>query len=180
MHHAHLAGLRKAQAHLEASNLRHSDGTLPWSRTKDPATISTTECTEKPAFNDASAPIHPVYSVPNSATKETEWMSSYKLKRMFGCRALNDWRILEQTGTGLHVIHEGAPPLTIGDMATINQNKHGKLLERPKQALHTVGMDIGYGDGTSPGGYKYALTLVDFATRHTWVYGLRTKRLRSV
>jgi transposase InsO family protein len=60
-------------------------------------------------------------------------------------------------------------------MATINRNRHGKLLDRPKTTLHTVGMDIGYGEGTSPGGYKYALTLVDFATRHTWVYGLRTK-----
>ncbi len=36
-------------------------------------------------------------------------------------------------------------------------------------------MDIGYGEGISPGGHKYALTLVDLATRHTWVYGLRTK-----
>jgi hypothetical protein len=102
-------------------------------------------------------------------------MSSYDLKCMFGCRLLNDWRMLEHTGTGLHVIHEGKPLLTIGDMATINRNNHGKILERPRTALHTVGMAIGYGDGTSPGGYKYTLTLVDFATCHTWVYGLRSK-----
>jgi hypothetical protein len=92
-------------------------------------------------------------------------MSSYDLKRVFGCRALHDWRLLKQTGTGLHVIHEEKPPLTIGDMATINRNNRGKLLDRPKMALHTVCMDIGYGDGTSPGGYKYKydLTLVDFS-----------------
>jgi hypothetical protein len=72
---------------------------------------------------------------------------------MCGCRSLNDWRTLEKTGTGLHLVHEGSPLLTIGDTATINRNKHGKLLDHPKTALHTVGMDIGYGEGTSPGGY---------------------------
>ena len=33
-------------------------------------------------------------------------------------------------------------------------------------------MDIGYGDGTSPGGFKYNLLLVDRTTCKTWVYGL--------
>ena len=88
--------------------------------------------------------------------------------------------MLERTGTSLHVFHEGKPPLSIGDMATINCNRHGKLLSRPRHSLHTVGMDIGYGKGTSPGGHKYALTLVDLATRHTWVYGLRTKGADSI
>jgi hypothetical protein len=41
-------------------------------------------------------------------------------------------------------------------------------------------MDIGYGKGTSPGVYKYALTLVDYATRYTWTYGLKTKTAESV
>jgi hypothetical protein len=66
-------------------------------------------------------------------------------------------------------------------MATINRNKHGKLLSRPTKALHTVSMYIRYyGEGTSPGGHKYALTLVNLATRHTWVYGMRTKTSDSV
>jgi hypothetical protein len=71
-------------------------------------------------------------------------------------------------------------PLTIGNMATITRNPHGKLLQRPQKAMATVGMDIGYGEGTSPGGHKYALTLVDLATRHTWFYGLCTKGADSV
>jgi hypothetical protein len=121
-----------------------------------------------------------VYSVPDSGCKAIERISSFDLKRMFGCRSLKDWRMLELTGTGLKVFHDTEPPLTIGDMATINRNKSGKLLSRPTQALTTVGMDIGYGEGTSPGGHKYALTLVDLATRHVWVYGLRTKGADSV
>jgi hypothetical protein len=113
-----------------------------------------------------------VYSVPGSGCKAIERIYSFDLKRMFGCRSLKDWRMLELTGTGLQVFHDTEPPLTIGDMATINRNKSGKLLSRPAHALTTVGMDIGYGEGTSPGGHKYALTLVDLTTRHVWVYGL--------
>ena len=173
MQKARLAGIRKSQAHLDPTNLRSPDGLLPWSDSSDHATMEAHPQIGKDKV-PANSPIQPVYLVPNSATKAAERMSSYDLKRMFGCRSLNDWRMLE-TGTGLHVMHEGSPPLTIGDMATINRNKHGKLLDRPTTALHTVGMDIGYGGGTSPGGYKYALTLVDFANRHTWVYGLGTK-----
>jgi hypothetical protein len=40
-------------------------------------------------------------------------------------------------------------------------------------ALNVIGMEFGYGDGTSPGGFKYTLLLVDRTTHKTWVYGLR-------
>jgi transposase InsO family protein len=163
-----MAVLRKSRSHLD-------DADLP--SASNPATVPN----EAPiSSSSARPPTRPVYSVPNSSAKTTKRMSSYDLKRMFGCRTLKDWRMLEQTGDGLQVYHEGTPPLSIGDMATITRNRHGKLLTRPAQALHTVGMDIGYGEGTSPGGYKYALTLVDLATRHTWVYGLRTKSAESI
>jgi hypothetical protein len=119
--------------------------------------------------------------VPESGSKTTERFSSYDLlKRLFGCRTLNDWRVLERTGTGIKVYHDGNPPLSIEDMATITCNNHSKLLSPPTQALNIVGMDIGYGEGTSPGGHKYALTLADLATCHTWVYGLRTKTAKSI
>jgi hypothetical protein len=161
-HQARLVALRKSRAHLIASPEIHT-GSLPM-----------------PDKEVASSPTRPVYLVPDSGTKSTEHISSYDLKRMFRCRTLQDWRMLERTGTGLHVFHEGEPPLSIGYMATINRNRHGKLLSQPRHALHTVGMDTGYGKGTIPGGHKYALTLVNLATRHTWVYGLRTKGADSI
>ena len=78
-------------------------------------------------------------------------------------------------------MEEDLIPPTLGDMApTVKRNRHGKLLTRPRQRLHTVGMDIGYGSGTSPGGHRYALTLVDFSSRHTLVYGLPSKSGRDV
>jgi hypothetical protein len=99
---------------------------------------------------------------------------------MLGCSPLQGWHMLERTSTGVKVVHAGNSLLTIGDMATINYNRHGCLLTRPKKALHTIRMDIGYGKGTSPGGHKYALTFVDLATHHVWVYGVCTKNAKSV
>jgi hypothetical protein len=65
------------------------------------------------------------------------------------------------------------PILSVGNIVNIKRGRKGKSLQRPKTALDVVGMDIGYGDGTSPGGFKYTLLLVDRTTRNTWVYGLR-------
>jgi hypothetical protein len=103
-----------------------------------------------------------------------------ELKRYFGCRKFANWNLLETTGTGIKVIKDREGPSTIGDFTTIRRNNHGKLLDQPLRALHTVGMDIGYGEGTSPGGYKYALPPVDYSTRHCWTYGLKTKTAESL
>jgi hypothetical protein len=54
----------------------------------------------------------------------------------------------------------------------INRGAHGGPVPRPSWARHTIGANIGYGEGVGPGGYKYCLFLVNLATRYTWVYGL--------
>jgi hypothetical protein len=41
-------------------------------------------------------------------------------------------------------------------------------------------MDIGYGDGTSPGGSNYCLFLTDFTTRHNFFYGLKSKSGQAI
>ena len=67
------------------------------------------------------------------------------------------------------------PILSVGNVVNIRRGRKSKSLKRPKTPLNVVGMDIGYGDGTSPGGFKYTLLLVDRTTcTKTWVYGLRT------
>jgi hypothetical protein len=138
MHRGRLLNVQKSQAHLH-------DGKL--------------------TFDDSGTfPTMPVHAVPNSGSKLIEGINSSELKKYFGCRGLSDWSILEDTDTGLHVVKDSDAPPSLGNITTISHNNHGKLLQRPPTALHTVRMDIGYGEGTSPGGYKYALTLVDYAT----------------
>ena len=63
--------------------------------------------------------------------------------------------------------------LTVGDFTTIDQRRRGGSRSRARRPLDVVGMDIGYGSGTSPGGYNYCLTLMDSATRLVFCYGLR-------
>ena len=70
------------------------------------------------------------------------------------------------------MVEVSEPILSVGDPVNIQRGRKGKSLTRPKTALDVIGMDIGYGDGTSLGGFKYTLLLVDRTTHKTWVYGL--------
>ena len=134
-----------------------------------PLALSSPPDTKTPITADK--PIIPSQYVPESAAPSTVRYSSDELKRLFGCRKLN-YEVLPHLGTGLHVTTDSAPPPSIGDFVTIKQGKHGSTVPRPKNALHTVGADIGHGDGTSPGGYRYCLMLVDLSTPYAWCYGL--------
>jgi hypothetical protein len=101
-HQAQLVALRKYRAHL------------------DPLTVPS--MLPSPSLDKdapSTAPTRPVYSVPELGSKAIERVSSYNLKRMFSCRTLGDWRMLDCTGSGLKVYHEGKTPLSIGDMVTI-------------------------------------------------------------
>jgi hypothetical protein len=155
MQQSQLSGVQKPTAHLKSADAMPCDG------------------------GDSFPTIH-VYAVPNSGVGATECINSSELKKYVGRRGLNDWHYLEETGTGLQVVKDAQGSITLGEVTTISRNNHGKILDHPLKSLHTVGIDIGYGEGTSPGGYKYVLTLVDFATRYTWTYGLKTKTAEAV
>ena len=113
----------------------------------------------------------PTHYVPESACAAESRYNTAELHRLFGCRRF-DYSTLPYLGDGLHVTTDREPPLTIGDTVNINRGARGGPVPKPPRARHTIGADIGYGDGVGPGGYKYCLFLVDLATRYTWVYGL--------
>jgi hypothetical protein len=58
-------------------------------------------------------------------------------------------------------------------LTTIDRNNKGKTLALPQHYLKKFGMDIGFGHKDSPGGLKYSLLIVDYKTRHNFIYGLR-------
>ena len=111
--------------------------------------------------------------LPLSSAPATVRYSPQELHVLLGNRTLPDYSVLESIGTGIKVVDVSEPILSVGDVVNIKRGRKGKSLQRPRKALDVVGMDIGYGDGTSPGGFKYTLLLVDRTTRKTWVYGLR-------
>ena len=118
-------------------------------------------------------PIRPYCEVPESSTAAIKRYTPQQLHRLLGSRTLSDYKQLQTLGTGIQVVDTGDPPLSLGSVVNIQQSRKGHQLLRPKQALATVGLDICYGDGISPGGFSYCLLLVDRATRKTWVYGLK-------
>lgn len=83
------------------------------------------------------------------------------------------WASLEQASVGVKVTNTLSQPLCLDEVTTLCRNKRGRLLARPTRVLCKVGMDIGYGEGVSPGGYRYTLLLVNYAMDYAWMYGLQ-------
>jgi hypothetical protein len=65
--------------------------------------------------------------------------------------------------------------MSLGSYATILKAKQGTFLDRTSyRLLDAVHMDIAFGDSVTVGGYRFALILVDRATRYNWAFGLKT------
>jgi hypothetical protein len=68
----------------------------------------------------------------------------------------------------------GKFPPSLRSYATIRKANSGGPLERQKyKYLDAVHMDIAFGDCLSVGSFRYALILVDRATRYNWAFGLQ-------
>ena len=112
--------------------------------------------------------------LPLSSAPASIRYSPQELHVLLGNRTLPDYSVLEAVSTSIKVVDVSEPIFSVGDVVNIQRGRKGKsLLTRPKTALDVIGMDIGYGVGTSPDGFNYTLILVDCTTHMTWVYGLR-------
>ena len=132
---------------------------------------SSSENSSIPVTSGSAFPPIPNRYVPNSFGPKKMSYSCPQLTELFGCRKLN-YNILSHLGTGLEIPLSEEPALSIGDCVNIKRGNRGGKIAPVTTANHTIGVDIGYGDGTSPGGYKYCLLLTCLSTKATWVYGL--------
>lgn len=135
--------------------------------------------TSKPLTTSTLAKLHHdptnLPSVPPSATPapcehRTEF-DSLKLHRIFGHRRFKNQKHITDAANA-KLLHTGALPATLGSFATITNPPHGKTIKKHRRFLDKVHMDIVYGDCVSLGGYRYAIILVDVATRYCWIYGM--------
>ena len=95
-----------------------------------------------------------------------------KLHKIFGCRRFRNQQHLTASSANAKLIHTGELPPTLGNFATIPNPPAGKLSRKRRRYLDKVHMDIVFGDCVALGGYRYALILVDVATRYCWIYGM--------
>ena len=62
---------------------------------------------------------------------------------------------------------------TIGELVNRKRGKRRQKVSNATVPLEVVGMDIGYGEGTSYSGSKYVLVLVDQCTSNSFTYGMQ-------
>jgi hypothetical protein len=102
-------------------------------------------------------------------TKIRKWSGS-KLHSMFGSRHLPNFKVLKHLRTGLQLTNPCHPPTTISNMVNINSSLANSSLAPRLNFILTVGIDIGYGNGKSPGGFTHILVLIDPSTQYGWTY----------
>ena len=108
-----------------------------------------------------------------SACENRTKFETLNLHRIFGCRKFRNYNLLTDAANG-SLIQSGAVPPTLGDYATIATPPKGKPLRKHRRYLDKCHMDIVFGDCVALCGYRYALLLVDVATRYCWIYGMHS------
>ncbi|MGL5814516.1 MAG: hypothetical protein ACRCYW_14455, partial [Aeromonas sp.] len=115
----------------------------------------------------------PSQYVPDSGSPSKRFTDN-ELHKLFGNRTFCDWSVLTKACEGGSVVNLKEKPISIGDLVNIRRNRRGKKAQIPPPG-HTICVDMGYGDGVSPGGHQYALVIIDAGSRQCWSYGLRDK-----
>jgi len=114
---------------------------------------------------------------PLTGAPQATTLSIDQLKKAFGFRNIETIiKDIKATSTNLHISTlDREPVIDLGETATIDRNKRNtNPLNLPSTLGDTVHMDVLYGSNTAIGGIKYALFLVDKATRHKFVYPLKS------
>ena len=130
-------------------------------------------------LNDKSKPFEkqkhkppPQYHIESSRGDVKDRLIAFHLQSYFGGRQLKDYSLLFKLGTGLSVADNDQDIPTVGEMVNRKRGKRRRKGSKATVPLEVVGMDIRYGDGTSYGGSKYVLVLVDQCTTNSFVYGM--------
>ena len=128
-------------------------------------------CTLNLFHKDASnLPPIPPSSTPASCDNRTQF-ESLNLHHKFVCRQLSNQKHLT-AATNASLVNSGLLPSTIGSFSTIANPAKAKPIRNRRQFLDKVHMEIVFGDCVALGGHRYALLLVDVATRYYWLYGM--------
>lgn len=161
------------------------------SQPSEPVLISNDElitASAEPLSTKALAAIHsdpallppvPPANTPGPAEKRTTF-DPLKLHHIFGCRRFRNQQHVIAASANAKLIKQGELPATLGDYTTINKPDKGKPLTKQRNYLDKIHMDIVFGDCLGLGGYRYALLLVDVATRYYWIFGMQALTFNEI
>jgi len=125
---------------------------------------------------------HPNTSLPdirpcdtaNASDTKSHWLSE-EIHCIMGCRKFRNYKHILDVSRDGEWVDGGTFPMSLGSYATVPKAKRGTSLDPTSyKFIDAVHMDIAFDDCVSVGGYRYALILVDRATRYNWVFGLKT------
>ena len=141
----------------------------------DPLSICTLNLVHIDATN---LPRIPLSSTPAPCENRTQF-ESLNIHRIFGFRQFRNQKHLT-AATNASLLNSGIIPSTIVSFATISNPPKGKTIKKLRQYLDKVHMDIVSGDCVALGGYRYALLLVDVATRYYGIYRMSSLSFKSI
>ena len=101
-------------------------------------------------------------------------LTSDKTYHLFGNRRFRNYEHFGETSKDAQFVRGGEPCPTIGEFANIRKRNRGKALPPTKHYLDKVHLDIVFGDTISKLGFRYAVLLIDRATKYLWFYGVRS------
>jgi hypothetical protein len=101
-------------------------------------------------------------------------LASDKIYHLFGNRRFRNYEHFGQTSKDAKFVRGGEPCPTIGEFANIRKRKRGTILPPTKRYLDKVHLDIVFGDTISKLGFRYAILLIDRATKYIWFYGVKS------
>ena len=101
-------------------------------------------------------------------------LTSDRIVRAYGGRRFRNFENVARVLKGAKFVNSGAPLETLSRFTSMRRSKRGQVQPPSKKYLDKVHVDILFGDVVANLGYRYALLLVDRATKYIWIYGLKS------
>ena len=107
-------------------------------------------------------------------------LTSTKIYHLFGNHHFCNYEHFGFTSKDAKFVKGSKPCPSLGKFANLRKRDHGEAFPPSKRYLEKVHLDIVYGNSISKLGFRYALLLVNCATKYIWICGLKSLLSRCV
>lgn len=149
------------------------DGPVSTPSTSGPKRISFEELQSFHEDPNGLAPAVRPCDTPNDSDT-VQHLTSDRIVRAYGGRRFRNFENVARVLKGAKFVNSGAPLDTLSRFTSMRRSRRGQVQPPSKKYLDKVHVDILFGDVVANLGYRYALLLVDRATKYIWIYGLKS------